>query len=525
MKKCLVFFLFCLRGYASIPTPLEPEYLEAVLALHENLPKKTLLILTSLLKQEPQSIEFLELKALDYKALNDHEGTLRTYDALVKIQTQANAPPKKLAPYFFELGALYFNKKNIPKAQEYFRKSIQSKYNLGASYLYFGMIHFNDLQWSKAAHYFKKTVASNAMDLRPMAEYYLGQCYQRSGYPLFATISFMGAQSKASTILNSTGFSQTTMDQVHEVYQNVKKIITPLDRAYFSGSVATLLQYDSNVLLIPSLAKGNPQTSGKSTLKSLLQASVDYHTSLVKPLYFASGYDFIGNYNYNRLSRQGEFAINHLGLDVSNSPFSRLNFGLRSDGYWVFRTDFDAAKNTGVMRQFLLLAEIAEHTKYQIYPGIFSGFEFGLRPQKFLQDSPQDDFRRSGTAFFAKVFIQKQQEEQYLNPTFSVGYELNRTKGKEYRSKSIPFVLSNEFIFREKNRMGFKLGYEYSFFPERVGGLRKDHNIILDLELRRAINTKFFILGNTGWTRNISNLSNIYTYSRFIFGLGIRYNL
>ena len=63
--------LFMSSATAEVPTQLEPEYAEAVLAFNGKQYGRALKILDELIKLSPRSVEFLEMKALALKVTQD----------------------------------------------------------------------------------------------------------------------------------------------------------------------------------------------------------------------------------------------------------------------------------------------------------------------------------------------------------------------------------------------------------------------------------------------------------------------
>jgi len=107
----------------------EPRYAEAVLAYNTKKYEETLRILDSLLAEAPNLVEFLELKALALKSAKNDKESLKTYGDLIRVKIAEGVPQKNLAPYYFEVGVLYFRAKRIEESRSAFQFSIKNGFN------------------------------------------------------------------------------------------------------------------------------------------------------------------------------------------------------------------------------------------------------------------------------------------------------------------------------------------------------------------------------------------------------------
>ena len=94
--------------WAEIPTEMEPDYSEAVLSYNSKNYDRALAVLNTLLSKSPNTIEFMELKALTLKGSHRPEQSEEVYLQLIK--------EKNLPSIMFMQYARPYSSSLVPKA-------------------------------------------------------------------------------------------------------------------------------------------------------------------------------------------------------------------------------------------------------------------------------------------------------------------------------------------------------------------------------------------------------------------------
>src|SRR5687767_970952 len=79
---------------AAVPSKLEPDYAEAVLAFHAKDYGRSIRLLNELLAQAPAVVEAMELKALVQKSSQDDAAAYKTYRDLIDVKRKQGASAK-----------------------------------------------------------------------------------------------------------------------------------------------------------------------------------------------------------------------------------------------------------------------------------------------------------------------------------------------------------------------------------------------------------------------------------------------
>ena len=155
---------------ASIEGLLEAQYSEAVLAFNERKYLEAMKIVDDILKKAKDNIQYLELKALCLKQVNNPDQSIDTYEKLITATKKKGKPdPSKLGAYHFELGTMYFQKKKLDFAKTNFVEAEKMKINVGPSNFFLGMIAFQNNAFPDAEASFKKVLGSPSDELKPVA--------------------------------------------------------------------------------------------------------------------------------------------------------------------------------------------------------------------------------------------------------------------------------------------------------------------------------------------------------------------
>lgn len=518
-------FLGFSSAYAEVPTPLEPEYAEAVLAYNGRNYDRALKVLDELIKSSPQTIEFLELKALTLKSALNAKESAQAYIELIRAKREMKAPEKETAPYRFELAMIYFRADKMAPAKQQLLKALEFDFNVGASHFFLGLIAFKEAKWAEADRHFSGVTTSNAADLKPAAYFYRAQIAAKTAYPAGATQNFAAAQESAEAFMKDPEANPETKKIAQQIYDASAKALEPLNKNQWFGNVALLTSYDSNVLSIPNSVDAADAT-GKATVKEVLQLGLGYMTSPLSTIQFVPNYRGSFNYNFNRDSRAGEFISNTLALYVTRKPLSPFNLGLKLEGTYTFQNDVDPTTDKGTYRPFLFALSTGPYAKWEVGRKKFIGMEVFLGPQSFEQDDEQTaTTKRSGTLVSTRAFWQNDNGDRFWNPSVSLTYTINSTDGSEFRSSGFTGGLSDLLYISDTTKLSLALTYALTSYPDRPIESRNDKTLTFQAALTKRINRRLTFLSDLSYTNNASNITDTYTYNRFAVSAGVSYSL
>jgi len=152
---------------------------------HSNKFQEALSIAEKILSLDPNDISILEIKGKIHLSLNDINSTINCYEKAIKLNpyceknynsisillgkigknekaiqylTKSYNINNKNPTTHFNLGVIFFNKKNWHKSTNYFNNAIIIKPYYPDAYYYLGKIFYNDSQFEKAVIFFKRCI-------------------------------------------------------------------------------------------------------------------------------------------------------------------------------------------------------------------------------------------------------------------------------------------------------------------------------------------------------------------------------
>jgi len=521
--SCFVSFLLGLTARAEIPTRLEPFYAEAVLAYNTSDYNRTLTLLDALQKQIPTSSEVLELKALTLKATRS-EKTPEAYRELIRIKTAERRTRREIAPYYFELGSLAFEKKHWDEAASAFEHSATWDFNVGASNFFLGLIAFQKNDWEKAGQHFNQVVLSNADSLKPPAHFYLAQVYSKTNNGSASTHEFQQAKESSKTILDNEEATDENKKIAQQIYDASTKALAPLAQGRWFSNIALLTGYDSNVLALPDTLTG-ASASGKATPKETAQLGLGYASSALRSYQVIPSYRLNYNYNTNKDSRTGEYLIQTLSTYITRHPLDTTTYGLKIEATHTFQNNVDATTDSSTYRPLSLNFSVGPSVRKQLKPNLIAGAEFLFEPQHYYTDDQQaTNTKLSGTQIQLRGYLQFDRAHRYWNPSVGLDLLKNDTDGLDYASKVIALSFANAF-YLDKTKLNATLDISLNKFDDRTSGARKDQMYSFGLSGSHPLNDRLSFIADGHYIINNSNIVDTYQYKRFMIEAGISYSI
>lgn len=531
MKNFLFFsgilWLSAWTAQADILKRQEPRYSLAVIAFNEKKYQETLKILDALIQESPETVEFLELKALALKTSKNDEESARTYQALIEAKQKASAPERELAPYQFELGVLRFRSKQKEAALPLFESALKAGFNTAPAAFFLGMIHFESGRNAEAVVKFKIAGDSNLDELSAPATFYLAQAQMKIGETGAATSSFVNAKLLARPLAK-------TSPTAKNILEACDRILAPLDRAQNFGSISIATAYDSNVQALPDQAEGVLNIN-KDTFKTLVQAGIGRMTSPTENFQWIPSYRMSYNKNLNSDTREGEFLTQEISLFLNRRPLAASNYGFKIDLSHTFQNQFDTnSTSSSTFRQFSASSELEAYYRFKWGKRVGVNLSFGIGPQLFFGDLRFDrNERRTGLGMNLGSQFTFGSFGKWLNPNIALlmsGINArnrigDRLEATDFYSETTAIAFQNALLISDSWKGLLSMGVSTTEFNFRKDGKRLDRNYSLGFQLQRILSPKWSVSADASVSRNISNITDTFQYFRWTMATGLNYAL
>lgn len=486
---------------------LESLYSEAVLAFNRKQANEALRILDGILKQNPNHIESLELKALTLKAKGDEVKSIVVYERLLALK-----PIAERGAYHFELGVLLQQQKKNDQAKPHFEKAIELQTNVGPSHLFLGLILFTANDIASAKPHFEALRKDQNPEMQMVGRYYLGLIHFKNGYGGGGTSELMAARSIASDMPDNK--------MAQDIKAGIEKILAPFSKSQWYGNVAFLTQYDSNISQIPSVGEITPTAaSGKSTLKLQLVGSVGRMSSPMRTVQIVGGYRVAVNKNLNGNTKTYEFATNTLTFYANVKPLSETTWGLKAEGAFSFQNRLeDSSTNAYTYGRYNFGGEFGPYIRSQFSPSWTGQLDVFLRPQKYYEDTSL-----SGQGLYTRLSARKD-GGIWWNPSFVAGFESNDTQSDEYRSQTLAFTIAD--TAKLSGSLTLTFGLDLLLVSYKDSALkRSDRSGTLRASVLRTLTPTMSLLGDLSLTNNVSTVPEAYSYNKVLLSAGISWTL
>ncbi len=510
---------------ADVPSELEPRFADAVLAYRQSQASDALQKLNALLKEAPGTIEFLELKALALKSTKDDRESSKTYAELIRQKLKARAPKKELAPYYFELGLIRFREKDFSKARENLELALAESFNSGPANYFLGMIYFQLGSLDQAAKSFQNAIDSGVSELAPVSYFFMAQVNLKASFPSGAIENFTKAKEISQKILDKTDAPASSKETAKQIFDAATRALDTLDRNTWFGSVALIPGYDSNVLTYPKSIAQSSATDQK-TAKIAYQAAIGYATSPIRAFQWVPSYRLVGNYNFNRNSRSGEYATNILSLSGNRRPLERTVFGFRLELPCTFQNQPDSSIANSKYRVLNFGASVGPTFRRQFNSKLTGTAESVWGYLRYPGDpsASSEAIQRSGMTSSSRAGLAWDNGSRWFNPGFHLSFQNTKTKGNEYKVRTYGASLQNSLNVIENVRLMTGVSASYSHYYARTPSIREDNTIVAFANGLWNLNKKFSITADASYTNNGSNEATTYEYNRVTFAAGLSYN-
>lgn len=523
MRISSTFLILCLYAVAPARADIlkqqEPKYSLAVIAFNEKKYRESLKLLNELLRDTPQTIEFLELKALALKTAKNDTESAQTYDALIQAKVQSGAPEKELAPYQFELGVIRFRTGQKEMAVPLFEASIRAGFNTAPASFFLGMIHFEAGRNAEAIVRFKTASDSSLDEIAAPAAFYLGQAQLKIGESGPASASFVNAKLLARPLAKTSSTAKNILEAC-------ERILAPLDRAQNFGSISIATAYDSNVQALPDQAEGVLNIN-KDTFKALVQAGIGRMGSPTENFQWIPSYRMSYNKNFNSDTREGEFLTQELSLFLNHRPLEASNYGFKIDLAHTFQNQFDTnSTSSSTFRQFSATSELEAYFRFKWGKQVSVNLIAGAGPQLFFGDMlfARND-RRTGLGWSAASQFALTSQGKWVNPGLTLGLSGIDTRQTDFQSATSAIMLQNALLFTDRTKGLVTMGVSETIFEYRQDGRRKDDNFTLGVQVIHQLGPRWSFTADGSISRNISTVSDTYQYFRWTMSTGVNYSL
>lgn len=480
----------------------ESLYSEAVLAFNRKQTEESLKILEQLLKESPNHIEALELKALSLRSKGDDSKSLEVYQKLVQLK-----PAAERGPYHFEIGAILNRQKKPEAAKPHFERAIATKFNVAASSLYLGLNAFAANDLASAQGQFERAKSGGTGEIKVISSYYLGLIHFKNGYSTGGTDELMSARSQAEDLPES----KTAQD----IRAAAEKILKPFNSSQWYGNFSVLGQYDSNILQAPAQSAA----TNASTFKTTIAGGFGRVSSPMSKIQWIPSYRASVNKNFSSDAKGYEYVSNTASLLLNVDPVSTTTYGLRLEGNHLFQNDSDPASSAFAFNSFSLGGDVALFVKNQFDRRTQGTFEVSFKPVNYY-DSPD----LSGSTIAAKASAKRELGSRYWNPGLSLAFENNGAAGSDYRYRAYGGGLTDTMRLSGSDTVTLSADFLMSTYPLESQG-RSDRNITVRAGWVRGLSRGMSLVGDASYTINSSSVADVYSYNRINSSLGVSWQL
>jgi TolA-binding protein len=512
---------------AAIPENLVPAYSNAVILYNQKKYNETVEQLNPLISKDPSVPEFLELKALAFKGDAKKNEALATYSQLIELRTKQGAKSKDLAPYHYERGLIEYQSSHFAQAQDDLEYARSHSFNVIAASFFLGLINYQSKDYSAAETSLNLVANGDINELKPMANYYLGQTFLSAGDASSAGAKLVIARQQAELFLNQSSHESSEQLSAKQTLKMTDEALATLDHHGFFGSVGLTTSEDTNVLSVPSsvsLTNSTGGASGKSSIKETAQASAGYMTSALKEWQWIPSYHGSFNYNFNQDTKTGEFATHDFSLYLNHDVLAKLNWGVHVDAQYTQQDQYGDDGNAS-LGSYSLIVPMGTYVRYQLSPKWSIKGSVDYSPEKYYLDPTLAQYlARSGWDVAPRFDLTYTSGRLLWNPSGSLIGDFNNTDGSEYTSKAVTMEFVNIAHLAEKWDARGAVDYGTAFFTSRPEGNRYDHIITLDGNIIYRFKPHWSAFADMQYIDNLSTVPEVYQFNRFIASLGATYS-
>ncbi len=527
MKLLPVILLGCLTVSTSAfaaPTPVtEAEFSEAVIAFQQGEFRSTVNLTEELLAREPQHRGALELRGLALRERGYLKESLKVFQTLREVGIGLGLPASEQAPYDFQTATLLVEMKRWEEARLLFLNSLRADFNPSASKYYLGVIALAQMQDAEAQSHFRFVVRTDSELLRASALYYLGVLAKRRDDYKQANYDWREAKRLAENIATSRNVSDASATAARGLASRAESALVTQsadEHSAFFGSVAVVTQYDSNPILNPLVVAG---TTGAPTLVQAGRVGLGYEfrleSSTITPTYSGSF-----NYIFNPDSKGGQFQINDVGITFLSGANSPEQYGIRTGVTYVLR-DNSAVTTGGSLTGQSIGIPVAPFARFTWAKSQWTN-ELSVTPQQFFTDPDLEGYlAKTGFDWRFRTRLQYTSGGRLFNPGIRIETFLQQTNGDEFKGRGLELTVSNQFIMSGRASLLLNATAGYAEYPSRPTAARYDTLLGGSLAYNYRIwETLHFVL-EASFYENLSNITDVYRYRRWVAGAGVEYRI
>ena len=508
-------------SFAAVPARFEADLSEAQLALHaKDYPKATALV-DSVLRESPNLTEAQELRAQIMSGKNDR-GAIAQYDRLIETKKR-EGKIKEVGQYEFMAGRAAYRAKDVPTAITRFNRAAQDPASAGAAKYYLGMIANEQGREDDSRGFFLSALSSDNEDIRPAAQFQLSQLDMKANKSESAVRGLVQARGLASNRLSMRSSSAAAKDLAIQIQKATGKELHSLDESALLVNAGLMTGYDSNVLSVPTGTASGSSIPSASSVVETLNYGIIYATSPSDQFQFVPSYRGSFNYNFNSDTRNAQFLMNDIRVNITRYTLERTSYGLKLGGVMGFQYQVDPDTNNGQLGAFSLQGSFGPYIKTPLTDEWTLTGDLYFQPKRmYLDDSFSTTLRESGWEQYARASIIATNTTTYWNPGVSVTGWWTQTSGEEFRGRKVALDFGNTMYFSRHWIAGMTVGINAAWYPDRLNGIRRDQGITGIASTGYQLTDEFNILASLSYTGNFSNVS-AYRYNRLIAAVGGNY--
>ncbi len=499
----------------------EAEISEIQLAYHTKDYVKASTLTESLLRTAPTLPEALEMKALLLAMKNDR-GAVTVFDRLIE-QRKREGKSKDVAKYEVMAGRLAYRLKETPTAIARLTRATKEPTSAGGAYYYLGTIQREQGNNDAARDSFANALSSDNEDIKPLAQFQLSQIDATNKNSDAAVRGLVRARGLASERLKYRGSSASAKDLALQVQRATGKELQQVQDSSLLVNAGIMTGYDTNVLAVPNGSTSGATVPAASSMVSTLNYGIVYATSPADDVQFVPSYRGNFNYNFNNDTRNAQFLLNDVRVNITKGALEQTSYGLKLGAIMGFQYQVDPETNNGRLGAFSLMGSFGPYIRTPFNDTWNVIAELYFQPKKmYLDDSFSATLRESGWEQYGRVMLLRTSATTYWNPGVAVTGAFTQTTGEEFRGRRVGLDFGNTFNLNSDLMAGITLGLNFAWFPDRLNGARQDQAINFTATGGYRLTDEFNLMMQMTALSNFSNTA-AYRYNRVLASIGGNY--
>jgi tetratricopeptide (TPR) repeat protein len=507
----------------EIPIELEAQYSEAVVAYQSGEAKKALSLLEPVLKASPKNLKAMELQGLALKSSEAWVDATRVFLKLRKLAQGTDIETETAMSYEFQIGTLLVQLQKFDKAGPFLTKCLRNGFNLPVTKFYLGIVAMEANNYRDAQSHFRSVVRSDVESLKAPSHFYLGVIAKRRKEDTLAESNFKTAKELAEKTSRDPASAPATREGARQLMANVDTLLAiPQQQAggsAFFASIGLLGGYDTNVLLNPSVDVG---ATGQSSPTTTFRYNLGYATRIGRVQLVPVWQGSI-NYNFANETKAGQFFSNDWNLwsTLERGPW---RYGVRAGASLILRNFVDTGATTGILKTQSFSPTIGPNIRYSWGDRHAVGTELVYAANSFFnEESLGTELQKSGWEIRWRNYYQDSDRNGWWNPTVELNVQYQYTEGTEFRSIGTRSFASTTRYWNDKLNSSLRAGLGYVMYPDRSTGTRSDIELTAGLQTAYDFSQALRLTGDFSYLNNVSNVTSIYSYSKWVGSVAADY--